>query len=175
MKRYLLIIQIVLMVCTLSIAQDRALPFSSPSGRPGGVSGWASGGGVFPLPEGSLSVTDFSLRQAGDSLMLSMKLYILSQSINSCQSWRILPEVRAGEESVYLPSILINGKKKEQQYMRRSRMKDPKMLTVHYIKEVAGRRKGNHIYYQVKVPYQSWMDQGALHFHQVLTSCRDKE
>lgn len=176
MKRYLLIIQIVLMVCTLSIAQDRALPFSSPSGRPGGASGWTSGGGVsFPLPEGSLSVTDFSLRQEGDSLMLSMKLYILFQSINSCQSWRILPEVRAEEKSVFLPSILINGKKKEQQYIRRERMGERGRLTDHYIKEVADGKKGHRILYEVKVPYQDWMDEGSLHFHQVLTSCRDKE
>ncbi|MCD7935306.1 MAG: DUF3868 domain-containing protein, partial [Tannerellaceae bacterium] len=174
MKRYLLRVKIVLMVCQLliaggplSIAQKATLPFSSPWGRPGGA---------FLLPEGSLSVEELSLCQQGDSLHLSMKLYIISQSINSCQSWRIRPEVRSEEASLFLPSLLINGKKKEQQYERRTRMGDPKMLgDDHLIKEVANPRTGHHFYYEVKVPYELWMDEGVLHFHQILTSCRDRE
>ena len=83
--------------------------------------------------------------------------------------------MRAIDGSVLLPSILINGKKKEQQYIRRQRLGDSGILTGHYIKEVAGKEKGHRIRYQVKIPYERWMDSATLHFHQILTSCRDRE
>ncbi|MCD7938570.1 MAG: DUF3868 domain-containing protein [Tannerellaceae bacterium] len=164
-----MVCQLLIVNCQLSICQNRTLPFSSPSGRPGGASS-------FPLPEGSLSVEELTLRQMGDSLFLSMELLLISQSVNPSQSWRIRPEVRSEEGSLFLPSLLINGKKKEQQYIRRTRMGDPKMLgDDHLIKEVAHRKKGHRIHYEVKIPYELWMDEGVLHFHQILTSCRDQE
>lgn len=128
---------------------------------------------------GSVTVAPISLREEGDSLNLTMNVLITGETMNRRQSWSIIP-VLSGTEgtntSLELPYILINGRIKEQHYKRKQRFGNLHLASnPPAIKVDVPHKKNTVLSYSVRVPYEEWMDFGALNIYQVLTSSAEKQ
>lgn len=107
-----------------------------------------------------------SFKESGDSLLVDYFLRVPSQSVKSSQGLRITPMVEAGDSVLQLPHITILGKNKDKVFKRYQHNRKAG-------KKVSSLSPDDLAYaYQVRVPYQLWMDSARLCIRQEVANYR---
>lgn len=126
--------------------------------------------------QGAVVLENLVLKEEGDSLLFSMDLAVISEAVYSGQSLRISPRLTTEDTSFIFPSVLLNGKKKDQQYKRRLKLRGlPLPADSLYLRTRIQKGVGEQIRYEIRIPYEMWMDTARLEMHQILSACRDQE
>ena len=122
---------------------------------------------------GDVAVTRKVLAERDGELHLVLDITVSRKAVTRSQSWAILPELSTPDRrSVKLfPHVLVNGRYQQHMMERRRKLsgaywaeRQP-YLTIN----VDGKRDRS-LRYEMKVPYEPWMDRATLVLRQVQTS-----
>ena len=107
-------------------------------------------------------------REKSDSLHMSYQLQLPSHSVESGQGLRIAPVIQAGDSVLLLPNITVLGKNKQKVLKRYHHNKQ--------MSQVSNLSPDSQPYnYQVRVPYQLWMDSARLCIRQEVSGYRGRK
>ncbi len=126
--------------------------------------------------KGVISFQTTELREAGDSLVVDLGIYIHSGAIAKCQSMRLTPELADGLNSLEMPYLEIQGKQRGRLNDRWEALRSKKLLYEEPYGTVRVNRKHDEttdtlIVYKMTVPYEMWMDDARLVVHQEVIGC----
>lgn len=133
---------------------------------------------TLPEVDGKVIYQNLRLEKEGSNLVLSFDIRVLDKALNNRQSWKVMPELIPGnaQESVFFPTLLINGRQKERHYNRRMNYKNKELLASQpLIRTYVPQDQEQLISYRTEISYESWMENSSLTFHQILTSPREKK
>lgn len=121
--------------------------------------------------DGKISVEANELRQAGNSLLLTMNLDIPTKQIElkSRKSLELIPVLKGSKGSMSFPSILINGRNRNKVYKRKAALGNLKGESVPYT--VIRKGEISIIHYVQQVPYEDWMDDASLNLVEDVCGC----
>ena len=114
----------------------------------------------------AVRVKFLQLQEKNDSLHIGYQLQLLSHGVGSGQGLRIAPRIQAGDSVLRLPQMTVLGKNKQKvlkRYYHNNRLRQistsltPDSLSYSY---------------QVRVPYQFWMDSARLCIRQEVSGYR---
>ena len=122
---------------------------------------------------GDVAVTRKVLAERNGELHMVLEISVSRKAVTRSQSWMILPELStADRRSVKLfPHILINGRYQQHMMERRQKLSGSYWAErqPHLTINVDG--KTDRVFnYEMKVPYESWMDNATLVLRQILTN-----
>ncbi len=134
-------------------------------------------GQILPAVDGAITIKNLALEEKAGKLVFSFETEIAEKAMNYRQSWRIIPELSSPEgDTLFLPSLLINGTQKERHYKRRIRYKNRKLLAMEPVERVSVPQKEVQVIsYKQEIPYEGWMEDVSLTLHQLLTSSKEKK
>ncbi len=133
---------------------------------------------TLPEVDGKVIYQDLRLEKEDGKMVLTFDTQVLDKALNNRQSWKVMPElIPAGTgQSLFFPSLLINGRQKERHYKRRLNYRNKELLANYpLIHTHVPQDKEQLIHYRAEIPYESWMENASLTFHQILTSPREKK
>ncbi len=122
---------------------------------------------------GDVAVTRKVLAERDGELHLVLEISVARKAVTRSQSWAILPELStADRRSVKLfPHVLINGRYQQHMMERRRRLSGAYWAERQpYLTINVDGRSDQTFLYEMKVPYESWMDDATLVLRQVQTS-----
>ncbi|MCD7976882.1 MAG: DUF3868 domain-containing protein [Tannerellaceae bacterium] len=132
-----------------------------------------------PQVDGKVIYQNLQLEKQDNNMLLSFDTKITGKALNNRQSWTIIPElISTGprQTSLFFPSLLINGRQKERHYRRKMNFRNKELLANQpLICTHVPQDEEQLIRYSVTIPYESWMGNSSLIFHQILTSPREKK
>ncbi len=133
---------------------------------------------TLPEVDGKVIYENLHLEKQGSYMVLTFDTRIADKALNNRQSWKVMPElIPAGTgQSIFYPSLLINGRQKERHYKRRMNFKNKELLANQpLVRTDVPQDEEQLIRYRAEIPYESWMENCTLTFHQILTSPREKK
>ncbi|MCD7936109.1 MAG: DUF3868 domain-containing protein [Tannerellaceae bacterium] len=133
---------------------------------------------TLPEVDGKVIYENLQLQKQGSYMILTFDTRIADKAINNRQSWKVIPEILSTDtrETIHFPSLLINGRQKERHYKRRLNFKNRELLANKpAIHTHVPQDQEQLIHYRAEIPYQNWMENSTLIFHQILTSPREKK
>lgn len=127
--------------------------------------------------KGEVVVVCNALEERDDALFLDLSIDVKRLAVNKCQSWTIIPELKASPTLVKtFPPVLVNGKNKRQMYERKKKFRSRSLEAKKPFRMVNVRKDTDTtLRYTVEVPYEYWMDDAALVLRQILGSCAGRE
>lgn len=123
---------------------------------------------------GQIAFVSNLVEEVNDSLHMSFKLNVRANAIGDCDAMYITPQLLSDKSIIEFPYILIVGNKKNHQIERwkslnrKSINNDAPYMTV-----VAKESSDTLIDYNIKVPYEIWMDSACFVVKQEITDCRN--
>lgn len=122
---------------------------------------------------GDVAVTRKVLAERSGELHMVLEISVSRKAVTRSQSWSILPELStADRKSVKLfPHVLINGRYQQHMMERRQRLTGAYWAERQPYMTINADGKTDRVFrYEMKVPYESWMDDATLVVRQVQTS-----
>ncbi|MBB4044705.1 outer membrane protein OmpA-like peptidoglycan-associated protein [Bacteroides reticulotermitis] len=110
----------------------------------------------------AVRVKFLQLQEENDSLHVGYQLQLSSQSVESGQGLRIAPMIQAGDSVLLLPNITVLGKNKNKVLKRYQHNRK--------LEQQASSLPANN--YEVRIPYQLWMDSARLCIRQEVSDYR---
>lgn len=131
------------------------------------------GGALRAQIVGEVAVTRKVLAERNGELHLSLEIAVSRKAVTRSQSWAILPELSTPDRrSVKLfPHVLINGRYQQHMMERRRKLSGAYWSERQPYLTIEADGKTDQVFrYEMKVPYESWMDDATLVLRQVQTS-----
>lgn len=122
---------------------------------------------------GDVAVTRKVLAERNGELHLVLEVSVSRNAVTRSQSWAILPELSTPDrKSVKLfPHVLINGRYQQHMQERRRLLSGAYWAERQPYMTINADKKTDQVFrYEMKVPYESWMDGATLVLRQVQTS-----
>lgn len=122
---------------------------------------------------GDVGVTRKVLENRNGELHMVLEISVSRKAVTRSQSWAILPELStADRQSVKLfPHVLVNGRYQQHMQERRRRLTGGYWAERQPYMTINADGKTDQVFsYEMKVPYESWMDDATLVIRQVQTS-----
>lgn len=122
---------------------------------------------------GDLAVTRKVLSREGNTLHLVLDVQVSANAVTRSQSWTIIPELSTPDrQSMKLfPHILVNGRYQQHMMERRRKLSGAYWAERQPYLTIEADGKTDQVFrYEMKVPYESWMDDATLVLRQVQTS-----
>ncbi len=142
------------------------------------LSAMIGGVGLAQNRVGGVRIYPILLEERNDSLYLEMDVFVDGKSMNSCQSWTILPCLIVADTSysMNMPLALINGETKAKLFKRREKFGNEYLFTNYPEYKIdKKKRKDLTFRYKTAIPYEPWMDTASLTINQILHSCANTE
>ena len=116
-----------------------------------------------------------TLEQRGDSLCVDMDLRFGNDAVRSGKRLEFTPVLKAGEQSAFLPRVMLFGRRAYKEYRRDmifSKRHDISSGNAPYAQVKGyGRRRNNFVAYHYTLPFQSWMDNSWLDGRVDMSGC----
>ena len=131
------------------------------------------GGALRAQIVGEVAVTRKVLAERNGELHLLLEISVSRKAVTRSQSWAILPELSTPDRrSVKLfPHVLINGRYQQHMMERRRKLSGAYWAERQPYLTIEADGKTDQVFlYEMKVPYESWMDDATLVLRQVQTS-----
>jgi len=126
---------------------------------------------------GELRLTVLTLEEQEDELLMELEIRMTGDVMNRRLSFLLIPELISPDSaSVTAAGLLVNGSIREKLYRRKlsfrhstvlDHVPDMKISVRHYTDTL--------IRYDLRMPYQQWMDEARLDIHQILGSPAGKK
>ncbi|GAB6124285.1 DUF3868 domain-containing protein [Dysgonomonas termitidis] len=131
--------------------------------------------------KGRLSVESAGLKEEGDSLLLSFSVRIQGRAVSRGQSMLLVPELSTGSDPdsnmLTFPYILVNGDRRQKLNERYFTLADMDRVTAYHrpLMQVNTRPSTDTtLLYNLKTPYESWMDSARFVLYQQITGYRQE-
>ncbi|MCC8186244.1 MAG: DUF3868 domain-containing protein [Bacteroides sp.] len=126
---------------------------------------------------GQLRLTVVNLEEQGDELVLEIEIRMERDVMNRRLSFLIIPEINSTDSlSVTAAGLLVNGSVRDKLYRRKLAFRNSTLLeNLPDMKIAVTCYTDTLIRYNLRMPYQDWMDEASLEIHQVLGSPAGKE
>ncbi len=126
--------------------------------------------------EGAVTFQSNRICEEGNNLVVEIVMNIHSSAVTKCQSMRLTPELSDGTNSVVMPYVEIQGKRRGQlndrwETLRSKKYTYPEPYTTLRVNEKRGDITDETIDYSVAVPREAWMDGARLVVHQEIIGC----
>ena len=123
---------------------------------------------------GDVAVTRKVLAERNGELHLVLEVSVSRNAVTRSQSWAILPELSTPDRrSVKLfPHILINGRYQQHMMERRQVLNGRHLIErqPYVVINVDGKTAPQSVRYEMRIPYEAWMDNATLVLRQILTN-----
>lgn len=117
-----------------------------------------------------VGVSDIEMERSGGRLNVGMTLDMSNLKVRSNKSLRITPVVTDGNEMMQLPSVMIDGRRREIQH---ERMRDGELSSsTLYVRRY--NRKPQTMQYDYNVNFEPWMRNSQLILREEWCSCHDE-
>ncbi|MFV0588276.1 DUF3868 domain-containing protein [Bacteroides reticulotermitis] len=113
----------------------------------------------------AVRVKFLQIKEENDSLHVNYQLQLPSQSVKSWQGLRIAPMIQAGDSILRLPHMTVLGKNKNKVLKRYQHNRK--------LEQQASSLPANN--YEVRIPYQLWMDSARLCIRQEVSGYRGRK
>lgn len=130
--------------------------------------------------KGQLSITDKRLFLSEGKLHVGLNINYERLKLSSDESLTLIPILKSGEQSLELPSILLNGTLKQKVYRRHqvlSSRSKPKSYSTDHIPTVVIKntpKSVQQVVYKTQVPYDTWMKNATLLLRSRECGCNGK-
>lgn len=118
------------------------------------------------LMNGTLTLSDVTLYQQGDSLYINMAMDMQNLAVGSERSLTLTPLLTDNEHSIALQEITINGHRRQKAYLRNSSLGKQASSAI-----VIPYRQRGVVTYRKAIPYQAWMENASLKLDENLCGC----
>lgn len=123
---------------------------------------------------GDLAVTRKVLSREGNTLHLVLDVQVSANAVTRSQSWTIIPELSTPDrQSMKLfPHILVNGRYQQHMMERRQVLNGRHLIErqPYVVINVDGKTAPQSVRYEMRIPYEAWMDNATLVLRQILTN-----
>ena len=121
-----------------------------------------------------IQVTCNDLVQKGDSVYIDALIRVDGRYVESRKSLTLTPVLESGTQKVGLPSILLNGKKRQKVYQREIALgnltDEPRYAVINTSKSPDA-----DVSFKMAIPYENWMKEARLVLAQDLCGCGKEE
>jgi len=112
----------------------------------------------------AINITNASLWQQGESLYINMQMDMRNLKVSNDRTLTLTPVLTGTDNSVVLPEIVINGRRRQKAYLRAMALDKTTNMEIPYnTQEVLN-------YTQV-IPYEPWMENAYLNLEEDLCGC----
>lgn len=112
----------------------------------------------------AINITNASLWQQGESLYINMQMDMRNLKVSNERTLTLTPVLTGTDNSVVLPEIVINGRRRQKAYLRAMALDKTTNMEIPYnTQEVLN-------YTQV-IPYEPWMENAYLNLEEDLCGC----
>lgn len=115
---------------------------------------------------GEIKVIQTRFEQKGDSVYIEMNVNLNGLPVHKNQSFILTPVIETEKEVEELPSIVINGKKREKAYQRALAFNHGIPPFPIYTTVPVNQWSREQISYKVAIPYEKWMKNSTLNLQQ---------
>lgn len=124
---------------------------------------------------GQITFVSNEVKEVNDSLQVYFKVNISAQAVNDCSAMHITPQLLSGNSVIEFPYILIAGNKKYNLIERwQSLNKNKVKHDAPYTTVITEENTDTLLTYNLKVPYEMWMDSAQFVIKQEIAGCRNE-
>lgn len=120
---------------------------------------------------GEVKIIQNRFEQRGDSVYIEMNVNLNGLPVHKNQSFILTPVVETEKASEELPSIVINGKRREKAYQRSLAFNHGQPPFPIYTTVIVNQWSRERIAYNVVVPYETWMKDAKLNLRENFCEC----
>ncbi|NDV58283.1 DUF3868 domain-containing protein [Bacteroides sp. 519] len=124
---------------------------------------------------GSALVESLDFCERNDSLLIRFSIQIESNVVPSCGSVLFIPEIRQKGRIFELPYIQVNGAARSKANRRWFAVTSKGWLANYeapYLLVNTNKYINDQFFYTLKLPFESWMNEGSLYIRQEVVGCR---
>ena len=120
---------------------------------------------------GEVKIIQNRFEQQGDSVYIEMNVNLNGLPVHKNQAFILTPVVETEKESEELPSIVINGKRREKAYQRALAFNHGHPPFPIYTTVIVNQWSRERIAYNVVIPYETWMKDAKLNLRENFCEC----
>ena len=120
---------------------------------------------------GEVKIIQNRFEQRGDSVYIEMNMNLNGLPVHKNQSFILTPVVETEKASEELPSIVINGKRREKAYQRSLAFNHGRPPFPIYTTVIVNQWSRERIAYNVVIPYETWMKDAKLNLRENVCEC----
>ncbi len=120
---------------------------------------------------GEVKIIQNRFEQRGDSVYIEMNMNLNGLPVHKNQSFILTPVVETEKASEELPSIVINGKRREKAYQRSLAFNHGRPPFPIYTTVIVNQWSRERIAYNVVIPYETWMKDAKLNLRENFCEC----
>lgn len=126
--------------------------------------------------DGGIDVSAPTVTYTDSKILLDMVVSVNGRAVGKCHSIAVAPVISDGTNESVFPYVLVNGRKQQQQFERRTKFRFTELVQnpPYCVMSLDRRTRSGEIRYSAEIPRQEWMADAALSMRFVLLTCSNE-